>query len=108
MGLAHLGAHLKGHVDMDPPQAEGLDVTTLVFANRSYNILKGELANVGAGEPGPRARDMLSLDRPDLQWAGLAKSMGVEAERVEAAEDLCTAMARGLASDGPYLIEVVI
>ena len=87
---------------------EGLDVTTLVFANRSYNILKGELANVGAGEPGPRARDMLSLDRPDLQWAGLANSMGVEAERVETAEDLCTAMSRGLASDGPYLIEVVI
>ena len=87
---------------------EGLDVTTLVFANRSYNILKGEFANVGAGEPGRRARDMLSLDRPDLQWAGLAKSMGVEAERVETAEDLCTAMSRGLASEGPYLIEVVI
>ena len=87
---------------------EGLDVTTLVFANRSYNILKGELANVGAGEPGPRARDMLWLDRPDLQWAGLANAMGVEAERVETAEDLCTAMSRGLASEGPYLIEVVI
>ncbi len=87
---------------------EGLDVTTLVFANRSYNILKGELANVGAGEPGPRARDMLSLDRPELQWTGLAASMGVEAERAETAEDLCAAMSRGLASEGPYLIEVVI
>src|SRR6202041_636248 len=28
---------------------EGLDVTTLVFSNRTYQILKGELANVGAG-----------------------------------------------------------
>src|SRR6516162_5722191 len=28
---------------------EGLDVTTLLFSNRSYAILKGELANVGAG-----------------------------------------------------------
>lgn len=87
---------------------EGLDVTTLVFANRSYNVLKGELANVGAGDPGPRARDMLSLDRPDLQWTGLATSMGVEAERAETAENLYTAMSRGLASEGPYLIEVVI
>jgi acetolactate synthase-1/2/3 large subunit len=87
---------------------EGLDVTTLVFANRSYNILKGELANVGAGEPGPRARDMLSLDRPDLRWTELAAAMGVEAERAETAEDLCAALARGLASAGPYLIEVVI
>ena len=87
---------------------EGLDVTTLVFANRSYNILKGELANVGAGEPGPRARDMLSLDRPDIGWTGIASSMGVAAERAETAEDLCAAMARGLAAEGPYLIEVVL
>ena len=87
---------------------EGLDVTTLVFANRSYNILKSELANVGGGDPGPRARDMLSLDRPNLQWTSLANSMGVEAGRVETAEDLCAAISRGLESEGPYLIEVVI
>jgi acetolactate synthase-1/2/3 large subunit len=82
-------------------------VTTLIFANRAYNILKGELANVGAGEPGPKARDMLSLDRPDLRWTELAAAMGVAAERVETAEDLCAAMSRGLASEGPYLIEVM-
>ena len=87
---------------------EGLDVTTLVFANRSYNILKSELANVGGGDPGPRARDMLSLDRPNLKWTSLANSMGVEAGRVETAEDLCAAVSRGLQSEGPYLIEVVI
>ena len=87
---------------------EGLDVTTLVFANRSYNILKSELANVGGGDPGPRARDMLSLDRPNLQWTSLANSMGVEAGRVETAEDLCVAISRGLEREGPYLIEVVI
>src|SRR5580700_4902348 len=39
---------------------EGLDVTTLVFSNRTYQILKGELANVGAGNPGRKALDMLS------------------------------------------------
>ena len=43
---------------------ESLDVTIVVFANRSYNILRGELANVGAGAPGQRATDMLTLDRP--------------------------------------------
>lgn len=34
---------------------EGLSVTTVVFANRTYQILKGEFKNVGAGEPGPSA-----------------------------------------------------
>lgn len=87
---------------------EGLDVTTLLFANRSYNILKGELANVGAGNPGPRAQDMLSLDRPALDWVGIANGMGVEAVRVDTAEGLCRAILRGLAVQGPYLIEILI
>jgi acetolactate synthase-1/2/3 large subunit len=87
---------------------EGLDVTTLIFANRAYNILKGELANVGAGNPGPRAIDMLSLDRPTLNWVEIATGMGVEAERVDSADGLCRAIERGLAVAGPYLIEVVL
>ena len=33
---------------------EGLDVTTVLFSNRTYQILRGELANVGAGNPGPQ------------------------------------------------------
>ena len=87
---------------------EGLDTTILVFANRAYNILKGELANVGAGNPGPRAHDMLSLDRPTIDWVNLANGMGVEAERVETADALCDAFERGLAVKGPYLVEIVI
>jgi acetolactate synthase-1/2/3 large subunit len=87
---------------------ENLDVTTLVFANRSYNILKGELANVGAGNPGPRAHDMLTLDRPILDWVDLSKGMGVDAERVETVDELCNAFERGLAVKGPYVVEVVV
>ena len=85
---------------------EGLDVTVLVFANRSYRILRGELTGVGVKNPGPRAIDMLSLDRPDLGWTALARGMGVEACRVEDAADLARALAAGVASDGPYLIEI--
>ena len=56
---------------------EGLDVTTLIFANGTYNILRGELTNVGVRNPGPRAVDMLSLGRPDLDWVSMARGMGV-------------------------------
>ena len=45
-----------------------LDVTTIIFANRAYRILQGELANVGAENPGRKALDMLDLSRPDLDW----------------------------------------
>ena len=87
---------------------ENLNVTTLMFANRSYNILRGELRNVGAQNPGPRANDMLTLDRPTLDFVSLAKGMGVEATRVDNADDLCTAFERALAVQGPALVEVVM
>ncbi len=87
---------------------EGLDITTVIFANRSYRILHGELKNVGAANPGPRARDMLTLDRPELNWVDMARGMGVEGCRVESNADLADALRAGLASDGPYLVEVMI
>ena len=87
---------------------EGLDVTVLIFANRSYQILRGELTNVGVQNPGPNALDMLSLDRPAIDWVGLAKSLGLEAYRVDEAGALTKAIETGLTLDGPVLIEVVM
>ena len=85
---------------------EGLDVTVVVFANRSYQILRGEFAGVGAGAPGPRATDMLTLDRPDLDWTALARGMGVEASRAEDLSQFATQFARAIAHRGPSLVEV--
>jgi len=86
---------------------EGLDVTTLILANQSYAILKGEMAGVGARNPGRKALDMLTLDRPTLDWVDLARGMGVDGERVEDAESLAHALGRGIATPGPYLVEAV-
>lgn len=87
---------------------ENLDITVLIFANGTYNILRGELTNVGVQNPGPRAVDMLSIDRPNLNWVAMAKGMGVEASRANNAEELAKAMDAGLHSEGPYLIEVAL
>jgi acetolactate synthase I/II/III large subunit len=86
---------------------EGLDVTIIVFANRSYNILRGELAAVGAGAPGQRATDMLTLDRPCLDWQALARGHGVEAGQAATLDEFAVQLRRGLASGGPYLIELL-
>jgi acetolactate synthase-1/2/3 large subunit len=85
---------------------EQLDVTVLVFANHSYRILHGELTNVGVNNPGPRAIDMLTLNRPNLGWVDMARGMGVEGCRVSDARDLARAIQSGLAVEGPYLIEI--
>jgi acetolactate synthase I/II/III large subunit len=87
---------------------EGLDVTTVVLNNRSYAILKQELANIGSGDAGRGALDMMELDRPALDWVGLARGMGVEAARTETIEELYRHFAAGLRSEGPYLIDLVL
>jgi len=85
---------------------EGLSVVTIVFANRIYQILRGEFDGVGAGEPGQRAQDMLRLDRPDLDFVALAKGMGVPGRAVATADDFNKALAEAIAEPGPRLIEV--
>ncbi len=87
---------------------ESLDVTTIIFANRKYAILQVEFMRVGAHNPGRRAMDMLELDRPTLDWVSLARGMGVPGEQVTSADALTTALARSLATPGPYLIEAVL
>jgi acetolactate synthase-1/2/3 large subunit len=85
---------------------EGLNVLTIVFANRIYQILRGEFDGVGAGEPGQRALDMLKIDRPTLDWVALAKGMGVAGRAVTNVDDFNKALAEGIAEPGPRLIEV--
>ena len=87
---------------------EGLDVTTVLLNNRSYAILKHELASVGVDEPGRRALDMMELDRPVLDWPGLARGMGVEAGRATTMEELDRQLNAGIRSEGPYLIDLVL
>ncbi len=86
---------------------ERLDVTTVIFANRKYQILIGELANVGAN-PGRTAMDMLDLGSPELNWVGLANSMGVEAARAETCEAFADLFVPANRRRGPFLIELVI
>jgi len=87
---------------------EGLDVTIVLFANRSYAILLGELANVGAQNVGRKALDMLDIGRPDLDWVSLAKGMGVPGARVTDMDQFNRRFAEGLATPGPYLVEAVL
>jgi acetolactate synthase I/II/III large subunit len=87
---------------------EGLDITTLLFSNRTYAILRGELANVGAGNPGRKALDMLDLGSPDLDFVALAKGMGVPGARVTTMEEFNHRLAEGIAAPGPFLVEIAL
>ncbi len=86
---------------------ENLNVTTIIFANSSYAILKHELENVQATS-GRVAMDMMELDRPTLDWVSMAKGMGVSAKRATTVDEFRTALEEALAFDGPYLVQAVI
>ncbi len=87
---------------------ESLNILTLVFANRKYQILRAEMRHVGAREIGPKAASLLDIGQPDVDWVALARGFGVEAHRVHDMDQLSSQVDRGLAARGPYLIEVVL
>lgn len=87
---------------------EDLDVLTVIYSNRSYAVLQGEMKGVGVTAFGRNARRMLTLDSPDLDWCALAKGMGVEAGRATTVAEFTRLYAEGLNRRGPFLIEAVI
>lgn len=86
---------------------ESLDVTVIIFANRGYQILRDELANVGVNSYGQNARAMFDVEQPTLDWVALAKGHGLPAVRVADMDAFNTSYAAALQSGGPSLIEVV-
>jgi acetolactate synthase-1/2/3 large subunit len=87
---------------------EQLDVTVVIFNNRSYAILNIELQRVGVDGAGEKARSQLDLEGPNLDFVKLAEGMGVPAARADTAEDFCGALDRALAEPGPHLIEALV
>ena len=89
---------------------EQLNVTSIVFNNRSYAILNVELQRVGAAETaaGSKAKSQLDLSNPSLDFVQMGNSMGVHSVRATTVDEFVAALQRALASPGPHLIEVVV
>lgn len=87
---------------------EGLDVTTVIYSNGSYEILSVEMARVGVESAGPRAEALFDLTGPRPDFVALAAGFGVPATRAATAEQLGDQLAAALATPGPALIEAVI
>ena len=87
---------------------EDLDVTTVIFNNSSYAVLNMELDRVGAVAGGEKAKAMLDLHRPDLDFVALATGMGVAASRATTCEDFTEQLTAALATRGPSVIEAIV
>jgi acetolactate synthase-1/2/3 large subunit len=87
---------------------EGLNVTTIIYDNASYAVLHRELDAVMAGSVGPRARRLLDLDEPAMDFVAIARGFGVPASRALTVADLVDQLGRALSEPGPHLISVSI
>jgi acetolactate synthase-1/2/3 large subunit len=88
---------------------ENLDITTVIYNNGAYDILRLELQRVGAGAaPGPKALDLLDISRPTMDFVKIAEGMGVPARRATTAEEFADALRAAFAEPGPHLVEAVV
>jgi acetolactate synthase I/II/III large subunit len=85
---------------------EQLDITTVIFSNRSYAILNMELERTGAATAGETARSLLDLSNPVIDFTALATGLGVPASRAVTAGEFATQLRHALAEPGPHLIDV--
>ena len=87
-----------------------LAIVFVVLANREYRILKHNVdvwrKNFEAGTQHPYQQ--MDLTGPLLDFVHLAAGMGVEAARVERADEIAPALARAVAANRPYLVEIAI
>ncbi len=88
---------------------ENLDITTVIYNNGAYDILRMEMLRALEGSAaGPKAAALLDLTKPSLDFVAIATGMGVPARRAGTAEEFTAALTAALAEPGPHLIDAVI
>jgi benzoylformate decarboxylase len=81
-----------------------LPITYVIANNRSYRILKERLVSM-------RSTDRftgMDIRNPDIDFTGLARSLGVPAERVTDPKGIVPALRAALRAGAPRLIEVMV
>lgn len=85
---------------------ERIAAVFVIFNNTSYRILKQRLhAQRGLAAQVDRFVGMELVD-PPIDYVGLARSLGIAAERANTVHDTTDLIARGLQADAPLLIDV--
>jgi len=87
---------------------ENLNVTVVLLNNHAYAILRLELSRTGAGEGGPKAKELLDLANPDMDFAKIAEGFGVPATVATTCEELAEQFAAAVVDEGPHLIDARI
>jgi benzoylformate decarboxylase len=86
----------------------GLPITYVVANNASYAILKSGMISLALPSAKRGLYPGMDIVDPEIDYVGLARSLGVRAERVVTPGALRDTLAACLAHDGPALVDVAI
>jgi benzoylformate decarboxylase len=85
-----------------------IPVVWIIFNNRSYRILK-QRVNAMRGHAAQTDRFVaMDLVEPEIDYIGLARSLGVKAESAATVDEAVDLMRQGLAGAAPLLIDVAL
>jgi benzoylformate decarboxylase len=85
-----------------------LPITFVVPNNASYAILKSGMLSLGLDSAKRGVYPGMDLVDPEIDYVGLARALGVRAERVTKPAELRDVLAVSVADPGPTLIDVAI
>ena len=108
LGLIGEGAAMYGVAALWSAARYRLGVTFVIPNNAQYQILK--IGAKGLDLPHAKQDQFVGLDLvdPEIDFVGLARSLGVEAHRVEDPDELRERVAASLAGNRPMLFDVPI
>jgi acetolactate synthase I/II/III large subunit len=93
------GCMLMHGMEVHTAAREKIPLVIAVMNNHSYGNIYFRASKMG---PGPERITEIS----GIDWVAFATSMGAEGERVDRPGDIAAAVARGLDSHGPYLLDL--
>jgi benzoylformate decarboxylase len=81
-----------------------LPITFVITNNKGYRILKQRLTAFHGSD----TYLGMELDQPEIDFAGIARSFGVTAERITDPDAVRPALDQAMASRGPTLLDVIV
>jgi benzoylformate decarboxylase len=86
----------------------GLAVVFVICNNHSYRILKERTHALGGFSAKSGAYVGMDLERPGIDFVGLARALGVPGEHVERTQELGPVLNKALGQGGPFLVDALI
>jgi benzoylformate decarboxylase len=83
-------------------------VTWVIFNNSSYRILKQRVHAMKQFAAQTDTYVAMDLDNPKIDYAGLARSLGIRGEKAASIADFKRLLAECIAGNAPALIDVEI